>query len=157
MLARANNSNPQVCNHKHARATDLSLERRTNQTARAKKSSLEPKTSALRSNSKRNPRSIEATLARAKDQNKEIARAKNCSLERRVKILDSNTWFLNPTNLKQTCPTHPIIPNEKIRDNNNNYTMTESTEPKSGYNNQMGKDRGRYSATGKVSTLPDWC
>ena len=27
---------------------------------------------------------------------------------------------------------------------NNNYTMTESTEPKSGYKNQMGKDRGRY-------------
>ena len=23
--------------------------------------------------------------------------------------------------------------------------MTESTEPKSGYNNQMGKDRGRYT------------
>ncbi|CAL5343081.1 unnamed protein product [Camellia sinensis] len=59
--------------------------------------------------------------------------------------MDSNTWFLNPTNLKQTCPTHPITPNKKIWDNNNNYIMTESTEPKSGYNNQMGKDRGRYT------------
>ncbi|CAL5437813.1 unnamed protein product [Camellia sinensis] len=33
---------------------------------------------------------------------------------------------------------------QSYRDNNNHYTMTESTEPMSGYNNQLGKDRSRY-------------
>ncbi|CAL5398354.1 unnamed protein product [Camellia sinensis] len=102
----------------------------------------------------RNPRSSKEKLARAKNamlqvhtrrnrslelrksgsshqtQNTTLARATKYSLERPTQKLDSNTWFPNPTNLKQTCPIHPITPNKKIKNDNNNYTMTESTEPK---------------------------
>ena len=31
-----------------------------------------------------------------------------------------------------------------MSEQHHNYTMTEATESKSGYNNHMGKDRGRY-------------
>ena len=105
-----------------------SSEERTNSLERRKaRSSQKPLLSGL--TTKRNPHSIEETLARATDQNKELARAKNCSLERRVKNLGSNSLLPSSTNLLQTCPLHPITPKEKIKDDNINYTITESTEP----------------------------
>ena len=42
------------------------------------------------------------------DTNSTLARATNSSLERRSKNLGSNTRLPNTTNMKQTCPTHPI-------------------------------------------------
>ncbi|CAL5393991.1 unnamed protein product [Camellia sinensis] len=127
----------QVCNP-GARSSDRIL-------ARAKEISLERRNTALRPILDAIARSSENNLARATRHKTTLARATNPWLERPTQKLDSNTWFPNPTNLKQTCPTHPITPNEKIKDDNNNYTMAEYTEPKSGYNNQMGKDRGRYT------------
>ena len=135
---------------KLARAKENSIERRTQTPRSETRHTLERRnycSSEERTNSleRRKARSSQECTATGPNQTLPLARANNSSLERRTKNLDSNTWFLNPTNLKQTCPTHPITPNEKIKDDNNNYTMTEYTEPKSGYNNQMGKDRGRYS------------
>ena len=74
----------------------------------------------------RRNRSLERSKAglSQKTQNTTHARATKPWLERPTQKLDSNTWFTNPTNLKQTCPTHPKTPNEKIKDDNNNYTMT---------------------------------
>ena len=149
----------------YARAKETLLEPTTQKLARAKENSIERRTQILWSvirltlerrnhcSSEEQTNSLERIKSRSSQECRatgqywtpSLARATNSSLERRTKILDSNTWFLNPTNLKQTCPTHPIIPNEKIKDNNNNYTMTESTEPESGYNNQMRKYRGRYN------------
>ena len=140
---------------KLARAKENSIERRTQTLRSVTRHTLERRnyrSSEERTNTleRRKARSSQECTATGPNQTLPLARANNSSLERRTKNLDSNTWFLNPTNLKQTCPTHPIIPNEKIRNNNyNNFTMTESTE-QSGYNNQMGKDRGRYSTR-------EWC
>ena len=73
------------------------------------------------------------------------ARASKPLLERTGQNLGNQTWFLSSTNLLQIFPTQPKTQNKKIMNDNNNYTMTESTKPKSGYNNHMGKDRGHYS------------
>ena len=49
------------------------------------------------------------------DTNSTLARATNSWLERRAKNLGSNTRLPNTTNLKQTCPTHPITQYEVKR------------------------------------------
>ncbi|CAL5438918.1 unnamed protein product [Camellia sinensis] len=149
-LARAKNAMLQVCNPA-ARSSDRMLARARNSKTYTSLSRLSEENLA-RANKHcpqvytRHNRSLERSKAGSsqKTQNTTLARATNPWLERPTQKLDSNSWFTNPTNLKQTCPTHPITPNEKIKDDNNNYTMAEYTEPKSGYNNQMEKDRGRY-------------
>ena len=89
-------------------------------------------------------RASETPLERT-DNNEGPTRASKSSLECEGQNLGNYTWFLSSTNLLQNFPTQPKTQNKKIMNDNNNYTMTESTEPKSGYNNQMGKDRGRYN------------
>ena len=135
-----------------ARAKTWSLERPDTRNPRSSKEKLaRAKNAMLQVHTRRN-RSLELRKSGSshQTQNTTLARATKYSLERPTQKLDSNTWFPNPTNLKQTCPTHPITPNKKIKNDNNNYTMTESTEPKSGYNNQMEKDRGRQTKCDKA-------
>ncbi|CAL5362245.1 unnamed protein product [Camellia sinensis] len=113
-------------------------------------------------------RSSEEKLARAKNlcsqvllQNAILARSKKPWLERRTKTKSSlerrtasssegsKFWAATLCSQAQpTCykPAHciPQLRNRKIKDGNNHNTMAGATEPKSGYNKQMGKDRGRY-------------
>ena len=70
--------------------------------ARAKKHCSQVYTRRNRSLERRNPGSSHQR------QNSNLARATKPSLERPNQKLDSNTWFPDPTNLKQTCSTHPI-------------------------------------------------
>lgn len=133
-----------VTRHTLERRNCRSSEERTNSLERRKShSSQKPLLSGQ--TTKRNPRSIEETLARATDQNKELARAMNCSLKRRVKILGSNPLLPSSTNLLQPAHCIPQLRNRKLKDGNNHNIMAGATEPKSGYNNQMEKDRGRYN------------
>ena len=95
----ANRHTLELRNYRSSEERTNSLERRN------ARSSQKPLLSGL--TTKRRPRSIEETLARATDQNKELARAKNISLERRVKILGNTPLLPSSTNLQQTCPMHP--------------------------------------------------
>ena len=95
--ARAKNTMHQVANP-GARSSDRIL-------ARAKEISLERRNTALRPILDAISRSSEYNLARATRHKTTLARATKSSLERTTQKLDSNTWFTNPTNLKQTCPT----------------------------------------------------
>ena len=99
MLARANNSNPQVCNQTHARATERSLERRTNQLARAKKISLEPRNTAIRS-IPRCSRSLERRNPGSSDGPKTKS-----SLERLTARSSEGSKFWAATLCSQTLPT----------------------------------------------------
>ena len=69
------------------------------------------------------------------DNNEGPARASKSPFEREGQNLGNYSWFLSSTNLFQTRPTQLKTQMQGVKDVNKTYTTTNSTEPKSGYNN----------------------
>ena len=76
------------------------------------------------------------------DNNEGPARASKSPLEREGRNLGNYSWFLSPTNLYQTRPTQPKTRTLGVEDVNNTHTTTNSTVPKSGYNNLKKRETG---------------
>ena len=69
------------------------------------------------------------------DNNEGPARASKSPLEREGQNLGNYSWILSSTNLFHTSPTLPKTRTQGVEDVNKTHTTTNSSEPKSGYNN----------------------